>query len=233
MDLGRFDEAWESLQQEVADEEHRFGAAVKELGTAVYLDQVGALDEAVAAAKKALEEGAALHRTWMQRWMVDLLESLALHTGSGESYPEVGEYAPGFSASPVAAAEQKLVNGEAEEAFRMASEFSAGMEKMGVHRTSMLAAELAARALEVLGRSSEAASLAEKTLAAADESGFRTLAWRLRALRARTLDDPELAKRERAAALSILRGIREHIPDAARRASFEAGPLAAEILKGD
>jgi class 3 adenylate cyclase/tetratricopeptide (TPR) repeat protein len=42
MDLGRFDEAWASLQQEVADEAHPFGAAVKELGISVYLERVGA-----------------------------------------------------------------------------------------------------------------------------------------------------------------------------------------------
>jgi class 3 adenylate cyclase/tetratricopeptide (TPR) repeat protein len=233
IDLGRFDEAWESLQQEVADEEHRFGAAVKQLGTAVYLERVGALDEAVVTAKKALAEAAALNRTWMQRWLVDLLESLAVRTRSGESYPEVGEYAPFFSASSVTAAEQKLANGEPEEAFRMASEFSSGMEQMGMRRTSMSAAEIAARSLEALGRSSEAASLAEKTLSVADDSGFRTLAWRLRALRARTLDDPELAKRERVAARAIVREIAEQIPDAAHRARFEADPLAAEILKGE
>ena len=233
LDLGRFDGAWESLQQEVADAEHRFGAAVKSLGTAVYLEQAGALEEAVALAKPTLQEAAELKRTWMQRWLVDLLERLALRTGSGESYPEIGEYAPGFSGSPVVAAEQKLAGGEPEEALRLASEFSAQMLGMGVQRTALLADEVAAHALEALDRSAEAASLAGKTLAAADECGFRTLAWRLRALRARTLDDAALAAQERAAARAIVREIAEHIPDAAHRASFGRELRAAEILKGD
>jgi hypothetical protein len=131
------------------------------------------------------------------------------------------------------AAEQKLAGGEPEEALRLASEFSAQMLGMGVQRTALLADEVAAHALEALDRSAEAASLAGKTLAAADECGFRTLAWRLRALRARTLDDAALAAQERAAARAIVREIAEHIPDAAHRASFGAELRAAEILKGD
>jgi class 3 adenylate cyclase/tetratricopeptide (TPR) repeat protein len=232
LDLGRFGAAWESLQQEVSDEEHRFGTAVKSLGTAVYLEQVGALDEAIDVAKWTLAEAEALKRTWMQRWMGDLLGTLALRTGSGESYPEVGEYAPGFSGSPVLAVEQKLAAGESEGALRAARELSAKMLEMGVRRTALVADEVAARALEALDRSAEAAALAEKTLAAADACGFRMLAWRLRALLARTVEDPVNAKRERAAAIAILREIAEQIPDAAHRASFEAAPIAAEILEG-
>jgi predicted ATPase/class 3 adenylate cyclase len=233
LDLGRFDAAWESLQQEVADEAHPFGAAVQRLGTAVYLEQVGALDQAVAVARQTLEEATALRRTWMQRWMVDLLESLALRTGSGESYPEVGEYAPGFSASPVLAAERRMAAGEPGVALREAREFSSKMLAMGVRRTALLADEVAARALEALGRSAEAASAAQEILEAAEASGFRTLVWRMRALRARALDDREAAAREWDAARAIVRDIAARIPDPAHRTCFEAEPVAAQVLRGD
>ena len=74
-----------SLQQEVADEDHRFGAAVKQLGISVYLERVGAFDESFERALEALKEAQALNRTWMQRWLVDLLEVLAGRRGERQA----------------------------------------------------------------------------------------------------------------------------------------------------
>src|SRR5438128_506121 len=43
-DLGRFDAAWTSFQQEVADEAHPFGRCMREFGVAVWLAALGALE---------------------------------------------------------------------------------------------------------------------------------------------------------------------------------------------
>ena len=55
-DLGRFDEAWAAFQAEVADDAHPFGRCMRELGIAIWLEALGALDRAEAAAKEVLEE---------------------------------------------------------------------------------------------------------------------------------------------------------------------------------
>ena len=76
MDLGRFDAAWDALQQEVSDERHPFGRTMKQLGVAVYLEQLGALERAATTGRDVLEQARQLNRTWMQQWMIDLLTAL-------------------------------------------------------------------------------------------------------------------------------------------------------------
>ena len=85
IDLGRFDEAWASLQEEVADEAHPFGRCMRELGMACWLEALGALDRAEAKAHEVLEEAARLSRTWMQSFMADLLGVIAARRGKGEA----------------------------------------------------------------------------------------------------------------------------------------------------
>jgi class 3 adenylate cyclase/tetratricopeptide (TPR) repeat protein len=236
MDLGRFDEAWASLQQEVADEAHRFGAAVQQLGIAVYLERVGAVDAAFERAKETLKEAQALNRTWMQRWLVDLLEVLAARRGEAPPTDFQGEYAPGFSASPIAGAERKLLEGDAETALQMVEDFAPSMGRAGMHNAKLQALELSARALEKLGRSSEAAARAAETLVELDRDGFRSLSWRLHALRARTLagaGEPAGADRERAKAREIVTAMAATIPDPEHKAAFESDPVAAELLGGE
>ena len=81
-DLGRFDEAWASFQEEVADDAHPFGRCMREFGVAIWLEALGALDRAEAVAKEVLEEAGRLSRTWMQRGMVDLLTVIAARRGA-------------------------------------------------------------------------------------------------------------------------------------------------------
>ena len=236
MDLGRFDEAWASLQGEVADEAHRFGAAVKQLGIAVYLERVGAIDAAFDQAKETLKEAQALKRTWMQRWLVDLLEVLAARRGEDPPADFQGEYAPGFSASPIAGAERKLLEGDPESALQMAEDLAPKMGGVGMRNAKLQALVLSARALEKLGRTDDAALRATETLVELDEVGFRSLAWRLRALRARALagtGDSAGADRERTKALEIVTAMGGTIPDPEHRAAFESDPVAAELLGGE
>jgi tetratricopeptide (TPR) repeat protein len=233
MDLGRFDEAWASLQQEVADEAHRFGAAVQQLGIAVYLERVGAVDAAFEHAKETLKEARSLNRTWMQRWLVDLLEVLAARRGEAPPADFQGEYAPGFSASPIAGAERKLLEGDPEAALELAADIAPKMDGLGMHNAKLQALVLSALALEKLGRLDDAAESAAETLVELDRLGFRSLAWRLHALRARALraaGDSVGAGREREKAWEIVSSIAATIPDPNHRAAFESDPVAAEIL---
>src|SRR5262249_29224975 len=82
-DLGRFDDAWTAFQAEVADDAHPFGRCMRELGVAVWLESLGALDRAEVVARTVWDEAGRLSRTWMQRLMVDLLTMIAARRGAG------------------------------------------------------------------------------------------------------------------------------------------------------
>ena len=111
-DLGRFDDAWASFQQEVADDAHPFGRCMREFGVAAWLAALGALDRAEAAAKEVLAEAGRLSRTWMQRGMVDLLTVVAARRGAAGAgladWVSKTSEAIGFPASPLAVAEAAL-----------------------------------------------------------------------------------------------------------------------------
>src|SRR5439155_14669531 len=83
VDLGRFDEAWASFQAEVADDAHPFGRCMREFGIAIWLEAVGALDRAEAAAREVFEQAGRLSRAWMQEGMVDLLTIIGARRGVG------------------------------------------------------------------------------------------------------------------------------------------------------
>ena len=51
MDLGRFGGAWDALGKEIADEAHRFGAALRDYGKLFYELQVGDIEGALARAR--------------------------------------------------------------------------------------------------------------------------------------------------------------------------------------
>ena len=97
----------------------------------------------------------------------------------------------------------------------------------------MPARELEPRSLLALEHWSEAVPLADKALALAERTGFRSIEWRMRAARARVrraAGDPAGADEDRGAAGETLRALAANISDDELRAAFEADPLAVEVL---
>ena len=75
VDLGRFDEAWQALEQEVADDEHPFGQAFQHLGRTFWYAGAGDFERVVRDVPRVLCDAAKLQRTWMIAWADDLLAS--------------------------------------------------------------------------------------------------------------------------------------------------------------
>ena len=77
MELGRFGDAWAALDAEIADEAHRFGAALAELGRMQYEIFVGDHEAAFERAPQVISESHALVRAWMLRWTAGALAAVA------------------------------------------------------------------------------------------------------------------------------------------------------------
>ncbi|HET6319364.1 MAG TPA: AAA family ATPase, partial [Chloroflexota bacterium] len=82
--LGRYGEAWESLQLEVVDEEHPFGRVVRDLGIGLYLvevcDYAGAADVLTLVANRARD----LHRVWIEHWAESVRAVALARLGRGD-----------------------------------------------------------------------------------------------------------------------------------------------------
>jgi class 3 adenylate cyclase/tetratricopeptide (TPR) repeat protein len=234
MDLGRFDAAWDALQQEVADEQHPFGRAMRQLGVAVYLQHLGALDRAATGGRELLEEARRLRRTWMQQWMVDLLTAVSAHLGDQElrGYIDTTAAASSIRPSAVAVAERRMSEGNPGEALEMIRQVASAAERNGTRRQRIVALEAELRALAQLGRWAELAERADVALAEAETTGFKSMAWRIRSQRARArleLGDRAGADRDRDAARQLLDVLAASVPDPALRACLEADPAARQI----
>lgn len=73
IELGRLSEAWASLDEEIADEAHRFGAALRDLGRLQYELALGARDSVLERAPRVIAEAHALKRAWMLAWIARTL----------------------------------------------------------------------------------------------------------------------------------------------------------------
>ena len=75
LDLGRFDEAWQALEQEVSDDEHPFGQAFQHLGRTFWYASAGDFERVIRDVPRVLADARKLQRTWMIPWADDLLAS--------------------------------------------------------------------------------------------------------------------------------------------------------------
>jgi hypothetical protein len=65
VDLGRFDAAWQALEQEVADDDHPFGRAFQHMGRTWWHAAAGDPAQVLTDAPRIFTEAKALQRTWM------------------------------------------------------------------------------------------------------------------------------------------------------------------------
>lgn len=77
LELGRFGDALASLEEEIADEEHRFGASLRELGKFQYMLNCAAVEDALEAAPHLIAESHHLSRVWMLSWIAGSLATTA------------------------------------------------------------------------------------------------------------------------------------------------------------
>ena len=89
INLGRFDEARRSLDEEVIDETHRLGRAFKELGLGVYYLELMAYEQAIEKLESTIKQATLLSRVWMQdNARISLVEAIAVSGLKGHQYKD-------------------------------------------------------------------------------------------------------------------------------------------------
>ncbi len=239
LDLGRFGEAWDSFQREVADDAHPFGRAQRDLGIATYLMELMAYERAEQAARAVIEEARSLSRPWMVLWAQTILGSSLVAAGKlrGKAADMVRseiEAAGAFPSGEVLV-EALLAGGAAADALVEAEKLVGGAEAGGRLRQYVPALELKARALIDLGRSAEALPLLDEALTRAKDMDFRRIRWRIErtggdALSA--LGDPTAAAASYHGAAAELRALADTIPDTELQRGFLSSPVVVSTLKG-
>jgi tetratricopeptide (TPR) repeat protein len=238
LQLGRFGEAWDSLQNEVVDQNHPFGQAMQLLGLAQYYWELQSIEESERACRDLQHRAARLRRAWMSRRASSLLaRSLArrmeLDSPSRNEIDlevkHLGEMIPREVTAEILLAEAKP-----EAALREATTL-AGEAEAGGHIARLLEAhEILARTLLCLNRSSEAGELLQRGCEIAHERRALSIEWRLLALRGQAFQaqrDVVSAKGAFREAAAVVGAIGDSIQDAETKARFLASPSVAFVME--
>jgi tetratricopeptide (TPR) repeat protein len=237
LQLGRYGEAWESLQSEVIDQEHPFGRAMQALGIAQYHWELRDYDETVRDCRDLQQRAMKLRRAWMSRWAGGMLARSLVRRGvldptsRREIQAEVkslGERVPREVTTEVLLAE-----GESEAALREAVVLT-NEAKGGDHIARLIMGlELQARALVLLKRSTEALGVIEEGERLSKERQALSFAWRFLALKGgafRGLEDKDGARRAFDESASIIRTIGNSIQEPESKSAFLADPSVSDVL---
>lgn len=236
MDLGQFDLAWASLEQEVSDADHRFGAANRQLAMVVYLQRVCAHERSVEMAQRLIPEVIALRRPWMMNFILTALGRIMGH-GEGDTalIASIQATIQSLEVAPnrLMLAEMQSLEGNLDEAHALVLPITEGAKQNGLERMLVDSAEVELRILAKLNRWQDSIARADDALATTARSGFDALRWRILAHRSAAhlaLEDARSAEADLEGAAQLLRSISATIPEPEHRRSLEADRVAVRVL---
>jgi tetratricopeptide (TPR) repeat protein len=236
LDLGRFDEAWQALEQEVSDDEHPFGQAFKHLGRTFWYASAGDFERVIRHAPRVLADARKLQRSWMIPWADDLVAAtIVASAADGTSEADLRarvETAGGHLAGESLVAAQ-LRAGNAEAALAECERRLPQLEREGRVRAYWIFEELRIQALLALDRLHEVCSAVETALSFIVPLGWRSLAWRLQASQVAALDElgDERAAMTRRTAVELLTAVAGTLRDSSVRSHFLSQRVAAGLLE--
>jgi tetratricopeptide (TPR) repeat protein len=242
--LGRYSEAWESLQREVADAEHQFGRLNRDLGVALYHFEVLAYERAAALLRDVDLQAQRLNRDWVRHWaQVHLTLSLirsgeigeALRTPTIQDPDSLGTLSASEPAllPEAVLTELLLAQGRLEEALVHAESSATQAAEGGLRPEYLSAVEVRLRILLRLGRPQEALDLTGTALRLTEDMATAPLTWRILAARAEalaTLGDSDRAVQTYTSASEVILTLVETVGDETLKEGFLANTQVAAIL---
>jgi tetratricopeptide (TPR) repeat protein len=236
LDLGRFDEAWQALEQEVADDEHPFGQAFQHLGRTLWYASAGDFERVIRDVPRVLADARKLQRAWMIPWAGELLAS-AIVASAPDGTSEAGLRASVETAGGQLAGESlvaaHLRTGNAEAALAECDRRLPQLEQEGKTRAYWIFEELRIQALLAVDRFNDVGSAVQTALSCIVPLGWRSLAWRLQASQLAALDElgDERAATVRRTAVEVLTAVAATLRDSSVRSRFLSQPVAASLLE--
>jgi tetratricopeptide (TPR) repeat protein len=231
--LGRFDEAWQSIGEEVTGEGYRFARALQRLGFFRFKCQMGALNELFDEAAPLLTESHALNRAWMVELIADDFMSMAAIGGRHrEAERVIKSTLDEIEMNGLATAEYALAEGAADKALQSALAYQQETKQRDMMLLCAESSAVVGRCLLALDRHEDAVAELETAVRFCEECGARNILWRLlasRSLAYTAVGEASLAEQDRQTALRIINELAATIPGEALRVSFQSHPLTKSL----
>jgi tetratricopeptide (TPR) repeat protein len=235
--LGRFDDARRSLEEEVADEAHRFGKAFRDTGYGIYYLEMLAYKKARETLESSIEQADLVGRAWLVNSGRFYLVRALVEGGVG-SNSEIKSILKYFdpSESPYEAlifGHFALSNGNFPQALEMANTLKTYAEESGRRPDMASALLLKAQTLLVMEQVEEAVAAAEEGVQLAVEMDYLPVLWRLRGTKAEALE--RLGRKRETAnefkgASDIIEELAGNISEDDLRNAFLSNPIVTSIL---
>ncbi|MFB9267261.1 AAA family ATPase [Bradyrhizobium erythrophlei] len=235
VDLGRFDEAWQALDQEVADDDHPFGQAFQRLGRVFWYAGAGDFERVIRDVPRAFADAKELQRAWMIPWADGLLASAIVASfadGTDEAKVRAAIEAAGGQLVDEALVAARLLAGNPDGALAECARRLPRLEAEGLSRAYWLTEDLRIRALVAVGRYSEVCGAVEMALNVVAPAGWQSLAWRLHASLAVALErlGRGQANQARRAAIDLLMSIADTFHESSARSQFLSQRIAKDLI---
>ena len=237
LNLGRFDEARRSLDEEVADEAHQLGRAFKELGIGIYFLALMAYDKAIERFDSAIRQATSLGRVWMQTLArINIARALAedghkdlsrskdifqhlINLDNPDAMVRLGDYA--------------RVENRFTEALEQAEKAEILTRETGYLPSTVHALLLKSQILLDQGNLQEAISIAEQGIQMAEAMEYLPMLWRVRGLKAEGLmrmGKKAKAENEYEQACDVIHQLAANISDETLKETFLGSLLVAAVL---
>ncbi|MCZ6890321.1 MAG: AAA family ATPase [Gammaproteobacteria bacterium] len=232
-ELGRFDAAFASLDEEVSDAEHRFGAAFQRHGTLLLLSELGAVDRVLDAAPALVRELVALNRPHFVRRVMSAVARLLMvrNDSAVRDVLDAASADAGFEPPRVALALRALADGDTHRARELAQHVLAASQATESPRGEADAHQIGVLVALAEERWEDAVAASGRALTIVHES--RNARWRLLSQRARALQalgDDASARSDVEESAALVRELSESIGQMELRDCFLAIPDAVRVL---
>jgi len=237
LDLGRYGAAWDSLQEEITDDEHRLSRGFNQLVSGLYLLELMAFERASVIFETVAENSRPLQRHRLARWAQSELARALIGARRltrlrlqdiADEFARIGAGMPA-----VLEAEIALFFGQLDLALERAEAAVSLARDMDSRNYYVSGREVQLRALLQLGRPAEVVALADGALRMAWEMGYLPMVWRLQGARARALaalGRTHEATQEHEAAATLVGTLAQSIPDPELKRVFLSRALASLTL---
>lgn len=235
--LGRFDEAMQSYQDEIA--EKRFGRLFRDFGIAITFQQFLAHDRAMKMLQAVINEAQLLNRAWL----VDLARTHLVHAilgvqqekeaGLKEIIDQIEIRTWPSALIPIASGHYLLSLGKLENALEKAETAYSSATEFRLQPDKVNAIMLKARILMQLGQQEKSLDSAEEGIRIAAEIEYLPLLWQLHGIKAQTLSamgNLNEASRAFKQAADVIQQLAGKISDEKLKAGFLAHPSISSIL---
>lgn len=239
--LGRYEEAWESIQQEFGGEAYLFGSALKKFAEGIYLSDQMAYEQAAAVFGKVVEQAEQMGRSWLKLWAQAELSRALLHikrpnkvSMSWSNQNLANTPTALLAEKPVLLGEIALRKGNFVEALTFARNSCSVAEKHGWRPAHVIALELQLRILLKLDRAGDVISIADEGILMAEQMNYSSLELLMQISKAKALTmkgNTDMAMKQYQASATIIHELADNMGNAHLKQSFLSNRCILPVLE--